>query len=119
MPDVSECPNCRRLALEVKRLTARMAALEDELRSGKRQAAPFGKDKPSANPKPPGRKSNHPPAFRPAPPEDSVSEIIHVPLERCPHCTACVERIEDNGAIYQTNPPKIRPVVRRFDTQRG
>lgn len=119
MRDAPECPNCRRLAAQVERLTARVAALEDELRRARRQAAPFGKDRPKADPKPPGQKPGHPPAFRPAPPPGEVSEVIRVPLERCPRCGGPVESISDNSPIYQTDLPDIRPRVRQFNTQRG
>ena len=107
-----ECPNCRKL-------TARVAALEEELRRARRQAAPFSKDRPKEHPKPPGRKPGHPPAFRPAPPPGEVSEIIRVPLDRCPRCGGAVKRVLDNAPIYQSELPESRPVIRRFDTQRG
>ena len=127
------CPNCRRLAAEVERLTAegkrlkarveqlsaQVAALEEELRRARRQAAPFSKDRPKKDPKPPGRGPGHPPAFRPAPPPGAVSEIIRVPLRRCPRCGGVVKKVLDNAPIYQSELPASRPVIRRFDTQRG
>ena len=119
MADDRECPNCRRLAVQVERLTARIAALEEELRRSKRQAAPFGKDAPKLDPKPPGRKKGHRGAFRKPPPPDEVSELVRVPLESCPRCGGRVERVRDNAPVYQTDLPDVRPVVRRFDTQRA
>ncbi len=115
----AECPNCRRLAAEVKRLTARVAALEEELRRATRQAAPFSKDRPKEHPKPPGRKAGHRGAFRPAPPPGEVSQVIRVPLKRCPRCGGAVKNVRDNAPIYQSELPPTRPVIRRFDTQRG
>lgn len=126
MSDNVQCPNCRRLGRqveayrhEVERLTARVAALEEELRRSKRQAAPFGKDAPKPDPKRPGRKNGHKGFFRAPPAGGEVSEAIRVPLDRCPHCGGPVERVLDNAPIYQTDIPDVRPVVTRFDTQRG
>ena len=114
-----ECPNCRRLAAEVARLTARVATLEKELRRAGRQAAPFSKDRPKERPKPPGRKPGHAGAFRPPPPPGEVSETVRVPLERCPGCGGVLKEVRDNAPIYQSELPPGRPVIRRFDTQRG
>jgi transposase len=119
MLDAPECPNCRRLAAEIERLNARVAALEEECRRGKRQAGPFSKDRPKPNPKPPGRKPGHAPAFRPAPPPETVTETIPVPLTTCPRCGTPIQEVTDNPPIFQTDLPPIKPIVQRFDTQRG
>jgi len=120
------CPNCRRLRDQVRQLTAqvhaltaKVATLEAELRRSKRQAAPFSKDQPKADPKPPGRKPGHTGACRAVPPPQAVTETIRVPLTSCPDCGGPVERIKDNRPIFQTDLPPIKPVVRRFETQRG
>jgi hypothetical protein len=59
-PDSSECGGCARRDRRIADLEARLAALEARLaeaaRAGKRQAAPFSKGPPKANPKTPGRK---------------------------------------------------------------
>ncbi len=59
----TECPNCQTLRAELEALQAkleaaqaRIAALEAELRRGRRQAAPFSRDEPKPDPKPPGRR---------------------------------------------------------------
>jgi transposase len=104
---------------EIKRLTARVAALEEELRRGKRQAGPFSKDRPKPNPKPPGQKPGHAPAFRPAPPPEAVTETISVPLTTCPKCGTPIPQVTDNPPIFQTDLPPMTPIVQRFDTQRG
>jgi transposase len=109
----------RALTPQVHALTAKVAALEAELRRSKRQAAPFSKEKPKPDPKPPGRKPGHEPAYRPTPPPEAVTETLRVPLTACPHCGGPVERIKDNRPIFQTDLPPIRPVIRRFETQRG
>src|SRR5436309_8347723 len=70
---------------EIERLRK---ALEEALRSLKRQAAPFSKGQPKANPKRPGRKSGSDygaRACRQIP--DRVDETIPVPLpKKCPDC---------------------------------
>lgn len=93
------CPRCRELEVrgseleslvrslseQVSKLTT---ALEEERRRGKRQAAPFSKGPPVAEPKPPGRKSGKrhgPHAHRYVPPR--IDETYDVPLPtECPHC---------------------------------
>jgi len=93
--------------------------LEEALRAAKRQAAPFSRGQPKANPKPPGRKageeygSHH---CRPLP--RRVDERIAVPLPpRCPGCGGPVafERTEPQ---YQEDIVR-RTVVRRFDVAVG
>ena len=107
------CRNCRRLSGQVEALTARVAALEAELRRSKRQAAPFSRDEAKPDPKPPGRKPGHTGACRATPPPEAVTETIRVPLTRCPDCGRSVERITDNRPIFQTDLPPITPVIRQ------
>src|SRR5207253_9370869 len=88
------CTGCRALMIEVAALRAQVAdlvrRLDDALRAGKRQAAPFRKGPPQPDPKPPGRKAGdahgeH--AHRPPPPPDTISECHDAPLPNaCPHC---------------------------------
>jgi hypothetical protein len=60
----------QRLEAENERLRKKIEDLEGELRAGKRQAAPFCKGQPKANPKPPGRKPGQGNLrYRPAPAE--------------------------------------------------
>ena len=96
----NDCPRCRELERRVAELETLVrslsdqvaklsAALEEERRRGKRQAAPFsqGAD-PSTEPKKPGRKSGQrhgPHAHRSVPPR--IDETYDVPLpQTCPHC---------------------------------
>src|SRR5439155_24516517 len=71
-------------------LTRLRADLEEARRAGKRQAAPFRKGPPKANPKRPGRKAGdqhgtH--AHRPPPPPEDITEVLEAPLpEACPQC---------------------------------
>jgi transposase len=97
-----------------------MAALEEERRRGKRQAAPFSKGPPAAEPKPPGRKSGKrhgPHAHRSAPPR--IDETYDAPLpEKCPDCAS--RRIHESHVAvqYQTEIPRT-VIYRRFDVHVG
>jgi transposase len=113
------------LAAEVAALRAQVAdltrRLEEALRAGQRQAAPFRKGPPKPDPKPPGRKAGdahgeH--AHRPPPPPDAVSECHDAPLPNaCPHCRG--ELVETAVADqYQTDIPR-QPIVRRFRVHVG
>ena len=59
--DEPACPGCRALMVEVAALRAQVVdltrRLDEALRAGKRQAAPFRKGPPKPDPKGPGRKS--------------------------------------------------------------
>ncbi|HVK07443.1 MAG TPA: hypothetical protein VM597_01570 [Gemmataceae bacterium] len=92
--DEPACPGCRELLQRVAELEARVAELtrrlDDALRAGKRQAAPFRKGPPRPDPKPPGRKSGDAHGTygrRPPPPPEQVAEChdAHLP-DACPHC---------------------------------
>lgn len=94
--------------------------LEKSLRAGKRQAAPFSKGKPKANPKRPGRKSGaaHGPShFRGKP--DSVDRTLNVPLPS--QCPCCCGRLEEDfvGVQYQWDIPHIEPFVTQFNVSVG
>src|SRR5438128_11766107 len=118
--DEPACPGCRELLQRVAELEAQVAELtrrlDDALRAGKRQAAPFRKAPPKPDPKAPGRKSGDahgPHGHRPPPPPDRIHETHEAALPgACPHCggglaeTAAVEQ-------YQTDIPR-RPILRRF-----
>lgn len=91
------------------------AALEDARRAGKRQAAPFRRGEPQANPKRPGRKGGdahgrH--AHRAVPEEADRTVDAGLPL-CCPRCGGDVDhqRWEDQ---YQTEVAAATPTVTRF-----
>jgi hypothetical protein len=76
MTTQSTCPNCQQLLAELERLRAqleearkRIAALEAEVRRGRRSAAPFSRDEP----KPPGRRPGRESAARGGHPGDGGS----------------------------------------------
>jgi transposase len=105
---------------QVARLTA---ALEEERRRNKRQAAPFRKqDAPAAEPKKPGRKKGRrhgPHAHRAAIQPEQIDEHYDVPLpDHCPHCDS--RDIEETRVVvqYQTEIP-ARPIHRQFDIHLG
>jgi transposase len=97
------------------------ADLEQVRRQSKRQAAPFSKGAPKAQPKKPGRKSGpahgrH--AHRPPPPPDRIDEVLDAPLPAaCPGCGGSV-RPTGLATQYQTEIPR-RPLIRRFDLHLG
>jgi transposase len=93
------------------------AQLEAALRAGKRQAAPFSKGAPQAEPKTPGRKAGHPAAQRPKPQRVDRVEDAPVPA-RCPKCGGPV--VEDKLEVqYQVDIPPVEPVVTQFDVHVG
>ncbi len=94
--------------------------LEESRRSGKRQAAPFAKGEPAAEPKRPGRKRggahgrhNH----RQNPTVDP-DRILDAAVSCCSDCggTVDVERVAEQ---YQIDMPTARPTVTRFRIEIG
>lgn len=119
-----ECPNCRRLQARVDELEQRVAQLEalleQTLRAGKRQSAPFSKRAPKKSPKKPGRKpgDEYGEHHRRAVP-DRVDETYDVPLPaRCPHCGGRSLAEDHVCQQYQSEIPR-RPIVRQFDIHVG
>lgn len=114
----------QRLTREVEDLKAQVrqltAQLQEALRAGKRQAAPFSKGPPKDDPKPPGRKAGPnygTKAHRPIPP-GPPDEVIDVPLpDTCPNCGGSTTE-DFTAEQYQTEIPR-KPVIRRFDLHIG
>jgi transposase len=107
----------------MQKVAALTAALEEERRKNKRQAAPFRKqDEPAKPPKKPGRKKGKrhgPHAHRAAIPPEKIDEHYDVPLpKRCPHCES--SRLEEKRVVaqYQTEIP-CQPIHRQFDIHLG
>ncbi len=94
------------LKAEIERL---QRLLEEALRAGKRQAAPFSRREPKAHPQKPGRKAGDKygrRCGRPIP--QKIDEVGDVPLPvRCPHCGGGVEE-RDIVSQYQTEIPEAR-----------
>jgi transposase len=120
----NDCGGCIQLRQEMRALHEQVAqptaALEDERRRDKRQAAPFSKGPPVAEPKPPGRKSGRrhgPHAHRSVPPR--IDETYDAPLPpTCPHCASPQVRETHVAAQYQTEIPRT-VIYRRFDVHVG
>lgn len=120
--DVAGCPGCAQRDRRIAQLEERVSRLEEELnksnRAGKRQAAPFSKGPPKANPKPPGRKPGGDygrQAFRAVPPH--IDETFEAPLPASCPCGATV--IEESVAQqYQTEIPR-QPIHRQFNVHLG
>jgi transposase len=127
--DASACAGCAARDRRIVQLEAqlasfqqRLAKLEDQLaaatRSGKRQAAPFSKGPPKANPKKPGRKPGKDygtQACRAIPTQ--IDEVLEAPLpDRC-DCggTIVPDTIEHQ---YQTEIPR-KPIHRQFNVHVG
>ncbi|AWM36926.1 hypothetical protein GobsT_52000 [Gemmata obscuriglobus] len=97
--------------------------MDEAIRSGKRQAAPFRKCPPSPKPDPkrPGRKSGDTHGtheHRPPPSPEQIAEChaAHLPAA-CPHCRG---RLVETGAAdqFQTESPR-QPLVRKFRVHIG
>lgn len=90
--------------------------LEAARRAGKRQAAPFSKGPPKADPKPPGRKVGHPPAQRAKP--EQVDRTLDVQLAHRT-CLVCGgDLVEHTIQVqYQVEIPPVRPIVTQFNIE--
>jgi transposase len=123
--DEPACPGCRGLlqrVAELEKLVADLTRrLEEALRAGKRQAAPFRKGPPQPAPKTPGRKAgdahgSH--GHRPPPPPEQISECHEAPLPgACPQCRGRIIGFEV-AEQFQTEIPR-RPLVRKFRVHIG
>src|SRR5512138_213634 len=124
LPLNPNCPGCAAAAKRIAELEARLAALEalvEQLRrGGKRQAAPFSKAPPKADPKPPGRKGGDgygTKARRALPPR--VDETHQAPLPAaCPACGSADVEHTDTAHQYQAEIPRA-VIYRRFEVHVG
>ncbi|MFN3476798.1 MAG: hypothetical protein ACK4Z6_04500, partial [Candidatus Methylomirabilales bacterium] len=122
----STCPNCQRLLAELESLQAqweqaqaKIAALEAELRRGRRQAAPFSRDAPKPDPKPPGRRPGQGRfTYREMPPEEAIHQTIPVPLDACPDCGRPLQDRASHEQV-QVDLPEVEPIISRFRTESG
>ena len=121
MPPETDAEKIARLERKVQELIAEnerlRRLLEEALRAGKRQAAPFSRRHPQAHPAQPGRKPGDRygrRCRRPIPPR--IDERVEVPLpERCPHCGSGEE---ETGVVsqYQSEipPPRVERIEFRI-----
>ena len=94
--------------------------LDEARRAGRRQAAPFAKDRPQGRGGRPGRRAGaeygrH--GCRPRPARVDETHAAPVPAA-CPDCGGAVE-VTRVASQYQEELPVVRPVVRRFDIEVG
>lgn len=110
----------RRLVEQEKKISRLEKLIEDLQRKGKRQAGPFSKGEPKADPKPPGRKPGvqyGQAATRPVP--RRVDETLEV---SCPlYCESCQGKVRLHGkeSQYQIDLPPIHPVTTEFVVHYG
>jgi transposase len=107
-----------RLHETIAQLQARLTTAEQ---ASKRQAAPFSKGTPKADPKTPGRKTGEAHGrhgHRPPPTPNQVDETYEAPLpDECPGCGGDI--VEDSlDQQYQTEIPR-QPIVRQFNIHCG
>ena len=102
----------------------RIERLEKELeaarRAGRRQAAPFAKDRRQGTGRRPGRRAGAEYGKQGTRrPPTRVDETHAAPAPtRCPDCGGAVA-VERVAAQYQEDVPDVRPLVRRFDVEVG
>jgi transposase len=123
--EANSCPGCQALLQRVAELEAQVERLtrllEEQRRSGKRQAAPFRKGPPKPDPKRPGRKAgeqhgSH--GHRPPPPPEQIDEVLEATLpEACPHCGGTVTETT-TATQFQTEIPR-QPIRRQFNIHVG
>ncbi|MGH7839563.1 MAG: IS66 family transposase [Candidatus Binataceae bacterium] len=104
------------LIRELVRQNAELRAEIEQLkRSQHRQAAPFSKNQPKANPKKPGRKRGQGVFARRPAPEMSEAETVtaQVPL-CCPACGGPLDQIREEEATTTDLPLNPRPVVTAY-----
>ena len=94
--------------------------MDEARRAGRRQAAPFAKDRPQGRGRRPGRRAGA--AYgrqgcRPRPARVDETHAAPVPVA-CPDCGGAVE-VTRVASQYQEELPVVRPVVRRFDIDVG
>jgi transposase len=106
------CAGCHTLQQRVHDLKAEnerlRRQLDDALRAGKRQAAPFAKDTPKRQPKKPGRKPGKDygtKAHRQPPTPDQINEVHEAPLpDVCPDCGGALDETHTAQQFQGTRP---------------
>lgn len=124
--DRPACSGCKQREREIEELKKRVADLEKQLeekeRAGKRQAAPFSKNKPTTKPKKPGRKAGEQHGqhgHRPPPPPETIDETLEAPLpDACPHCGGDIAEDDEVDEQFQVDIP-TKPIRRKFRIHKG
>jgi len=104
------------LKAESAQLKQRIAEFE---RAAKRQATPFARDEPKAEPKRPGRKAGHGLfSYRARPTPDEVDETKEARWDRCPECGGAVTDVKAHEQ-FVIDLPEVRPQLTRSVTESG
>jgi transposase len=119
------CAGCQALQRRLRDLQAGNQRLRRQLdeatRAGKRQAAPFAKGPPKAEPKRPGRKPGPdygPKAHRQPPSPEQIDEVHEAPLPRaCPECGGPLDETHV-AQQFQVEIPR-KPIHRQFNIHVG
>src|SRR5262245_22356309 len=119
------CVGCQALQRRLRDLQAENERLRRQLdaatRAGQRQAAPFAKGQPAAQPKKPGRKPGQDygiKAHRQPPTPDQVDEVHEAPLpDRCPDCGGPLDETHI-AQQFQVEIPR-EPIHRQFNIHVG
>jgi transposase len=106
---------------QLERQVAKLThALEEALRAGKRQAAPFSRGKAKSEPRRPGRRPA--PLYGPRAARDvpkKVDRVVQVPIPLfCPECDSSL-RLEGSYELYQVDLPVIRTRTTLFKIDYG
>jgi transposase len=119
------CAGCQALQQRLRDLQAENERLRQQLdeatRAGKRQAAPFAKGQPAAQPKKPGRKPGKEygtKAHRLPPTPEQIDEVHEAPLPvRCPDCGSPLDETHV-AQQFQVEIPR-KPIHRQFNIHIG
>src|SRR5215472_8021792 len=119
------CAGCQALPRRLRDLQAENERLRRQLdeaaRAGKRQAAPFAKGPPKADPKRPGRKPGKdygPKAHRQPPRPEQIDEVHEAPLPQvCPDCGGALDETHV-AQQFQVEIPR-KPIHRQFNIHVG
>ncbi len=119
------CAGCQALQRRLRDLQAENEHLrrqfDEATRARKRQAAPFAKGQPAAQPKKPGRKPGKDygtKAHRQPPTPDQIDEVHEAPLPRvCPDCGGPLDETHV-AQQFQVEIPR-RPIHRQFNIHVG
>ena len=90
--------------------------IEELLRKDRRQANPFSRNKPKADPKPPGRRTGEGNfTRRPSPPEQPTDRKIQATTPRqCPQCGGALDLERVDEATTVDIPSHVKPVISRY-----
>jgi transposase len=110
------------LARQAQRLAELEEQVEQLQRAGKRQATPFARQQPKANPQPPGRQAGQGCfTYRTPPPPETITQIKEEFLAGCPHCGGALSDLRDckTHQHFEVDIPAVQPCITRYVTHSG